>query len=170
MDKFVIFWVCVALVFSVTVCSIQGGVYAQIQPTKKISSNTTSSNGTGVVSVSATVTMPVSNETLDTKDRMLRTAVISFLNSGANVLKMADSDQPIVKTKIANEINKAIQNVEGTEATNAIIGVEVTKSLKSVNLRTVEKNHANSITISTSSTCKLVAIKSISCDNVVTIK
>ena len=167
MDKFVIVWFGFAMALSVSICHIQNEVYAQSQP---VSSNNTSSNVTSVVSVSASVVIPVSNETLDIKEKMLRTAVSSFLNSGLNVLKTSDSDLPIVKTKISNQINNAIQNVEGTEATNAIIGVEVGKALKSVISPTAQKTHAGFVTVMTSSTCKPAAGKSISCDNIITIK
>ena len=112
----------------------------------------------------------MSNETLDIKEKMLRSAVSSFLNSGQNVLKTSDSDVPIVKTKISNQINNVIQNVEGTEATNAIIGVEIGKALETVISPTAQKSHAGGITVMTSSTCKPAAVKSISCDNIVTIK
>ncbi len=169
MNKFgmVVFGFAMALL--VGICYIQNEIYAQSQPTATPSNNT-SSNGTGVVSVSASVVIQVSNETLDTKEKMLRTAVSSFLNSGQNVLKTSDSDLPIVKTKIANQINNAIQNVEGTEATNAIIGVEIGKALETVISPATQKSHAGIITVMTSSTCKPAAVKSISCDNIITIK
>ena len=181
MDKFVIAVFGFAMALLVAICHIQNEVYAQLQPPSALSnktlsqptaavSNKTSSNGTGVVSVSASVVMQVSNQTLDIKEKMLRAAVSSFLKSGQDVLKTSDSDLPIVKTKIANQINNAIQNVEGAEATNAIIGVEIGKALETVISPTAQKSHADIITVMTSSTCKPAAVKSISCDNIVTIK
>lgn len=166
MDKFVIVVFGFAMALLVAICHIQNEVYAQMQPTAPIS-NKTFSNGTSLVSVSASVKIQVSNATLDIKEKMLRTAVSTFLNSGQNVLKTSASDLPIVKTKIANQINNATQSVEGTEATNAIIGVEVGKALKTVISPTT---HTGFLTVMTSSTCKPAASKSISCDNIITIK
>lgn len=181
MDKFIIAVFGFAMVFLVAIYTIHNEVYAQSKPTVAVSnktqsqptvavSNKTGSNGSGVVSVSTSVVIQVSNETQDIKEKMLKTAVGNFLNSGQNVLKTSDSDLPIVKTKITNQINNAIQNVEGTEATNAIIGVEIGKALETVISPTAPKGHAGVITVMTSSTCKPAAVKSISCDNLVTIK
>ncbi len=114
--------------------------------------------------------MQVSNQSLKTKDGMLRSSVINFLNSGPNVLKTPETAQPDVKSKIVNQINNDTQSVEGSEATNAIIGVEVTKALKSLVSSSDKPNQSSIVTIQTSSTCKPLTVKSISCENTVTIK
>ena len=124
--------------------------------------------GKNVVKVSSSVAVDVSNSTLKIKDGMLRSAVSSFLNSGPNVLKTSVTNQPLVKTKIDNKINNVTQSVQGAEATNAIIGVEVSKALKTLVLSF--GNSTGVVTVDTSSTCKPSASKSISCDNTVTIK
>ena len=83
------------------------------------------------------------------------------------LLKASDADIPVVKTKITNRVNNAVQDVEGIEATKAIIGVEITKALKS---KIPSSNQSVIVTIDTSSTCKPSNIKLISCQNSVTIK
>lgn len=124
----------------------------------------TSTNSSGVVSVASTVIVSVSNETLKDKVDMLRSAVSTFLNAGVNVLKVSQSEQPTIKTKISNLINKDNQNVEGVEATNAIVGVELNKALRTV------ISSGGLITVQTISTCKPSSVDLISCENVVTLK
>ena len=126
-------------------------------------------NATTMVSVIANVTVPLSNDTLKKSEGMLKSAVASFLNSGSNTLKKADSDQPFVKTVIINKINNVTQNVQGTEATNAIIGVEISKSLKTIVSPSNKLNQTGMATIETSSKCKPSADKPISCENLVII-
>lgn len=158
-----------AIVLSLGMSYYSVNAYGQSQGTQG-SSKTTTDNGNSVVSVSASVTVQVANQSLKTKDGMLRSSVISFLNSGPNVLKTPETDPPDVKTKIINQINNDTQSVQGLEATNAIIGVEVSKALKSL-VSTSDKPNQNAIvTIQTSSTCKPLSVKSITCDNTVTIK
>lgn len=130
---------------------------------------TTTKETASIVTVSAIVTVPVSNDTIKTKDGMLRTSVIGFLNSGPNALKTSANDQPVVKSKIVNLVNNDTQNVEGPEATNAIVGVEISKALKSI----VSEGNASEnmmVTIQSSSSCKPTAVGSISCENTVTMK
>ena len=129
-------------------------------------SNTTSASGNSLVSISASVSVPVTNESLRNKDTMLRSAVIGFLNSGANVLKIPDEVMANVKTKIANQVSNMTQNVEGSEATNAIIGVEITKALRSL----ISSKGTGIVTVDASSTCKAPTDNMISCDNTVNIK
>ena len=123
-----------------------------------------------IVTVSSSVTVDVHNQTIKTKEATLKSAVIGFLNSGPNVLKTSDGYQVGTKTKISNQINNSTQSVEGIEATNAIIGVEIGKALKSTVARGSQSNQSDTITVATSSTCKPVADKSIACDNIITIK
>lgn len=126
--------------------------------------------GNNIVSVSASVSVQVSNETIKTKESMLRSAVVNFLTSGPNVLKTSETDLPNIKTKVVNQVNNDTQSIEGSEATNAIVGVEVSKALKTIVASTEKSAPIKSVTIQTSSTCKPSAVKSIACDNVVTIK
>jgi hypothetical protein len=160
--------ICTALVLSLCMSYFSVSTYGQSQEIANSSSKTTSDNS--VISVSASVTVQVSNESLKSKEGMLRSSVISFLNSGPNVLKTPESNQPDVKTKIVNQINNDTQSVQGLEATNAIIGVEVSKALRSLVSSSDKPNQNAIVTIQTSSTCKPLAIKSISCENTVTIK
>lgn len=158
-----------ALVLSLGMSYYSVNTYGQSQGTQS-SSKTTTDNGNSVVSVSASVTVQVGNESLKTKDGMLRSSVISFLNSGPNVLKTPQTNPPDIKTKIVNQINNDTQSVQGLEATNAIIGVEVSKALKSLVSSSDKPNQNAIVTIQTSSTCKPLAANSISCENAVTIK
>ncbi len=154
-----------AIVLSTFLLYLIMPVYGQSQ-----SSTTSATKAGDSVSVSASVTVQVTNESLKTKDGMLRSSVISFLNSGPNVLKTLATDQPIVKTKIVNQINNVTQSVQGLDATNAIIGIEVSKALKTIVSSTDKSNQEGTVAIQTSSTCKPMNTKAISCDNTVTIK
>jgi hypothetical protein len=138
---------------------------AQIQ--QGLSSSTNTLNQSSLVLLNASVSVPISNETIKIKEGMLRSAVISLLNSVANVLKGSDADVPVVKTQIINQINNAIQDIQGTEATNAIIGVEINKALRG---KISTSNQSSMITIDTSSNCKPSDDKIISCENSVTIR
>lgn len=167
MNKYFI-WMLVGLVFSVSICNIHTGVYGQSQP--KANAAESIGSGGSIVSVSASLTVQVSNETVKAKEGMLRSSVISFLNSGPNALKTSPNDQTLVNSKIANLVNNDTQNVQGIEATNAIIGVEISKALKTVLPSGSTPNVPGKVTILTSSTCKPSSANSISCDNAVTIK
>ena len=163
-------WISFALIFLV---SWQAqGTYAQSKP--DIGSLAQNSIGVGagnnVVSVSASVSVQVSNETIKAKESMLRSAVVNFLTSGPNVLKTSESDLPNIKTKVVNQINNATQSIEGSEATNAIVGVEISKALKTIVASTGKPAPIKPVTIQTSSTCKPSTVNLLACDNVVTIK
>lgn len=137
----------------------------------QIGSFTNSSvNTSSVVTVSSSVTIPVSNQSIKSNEVTLKSAVIGFLNSGPNVLKTSDITQTNAKTKIDNQINNATQIVEGIEATNAIVGVEVGKALRSVISSTTQQGQSGLVTITTSSTCKPSILKITSCENIITIK
>ncbi len=125
------------IVLSTSLLYLSMPVYGQSQ-----SATTSATKAGDSVSVSASVTVQVTNESLKTKDGMLRISVISFLNSGPNVLKTVATDQPIVKTKIVNQINNVTQSVQGLDATNAIIGIEVSKALKTIVSSTDKSNQA----------------------------
>jgi hypothetical protein len=147
-----------------------GTLYAQSQSKGDLSSSTTSKARSVEVTVSSTASVQVSNATLDAKNSMLKNAVMSFISSGPNVLKVTPSDQPLVKTKIANQISNTTQSVEGIEATYAIIGVEVYKALKTLIASTTGPNQTAIVTIGTTSKCTPSDGKLISCDNTVNIK
>lgn len=169
MQKSRLLGVCIAImVLSLSLCYSPSAIYSQSQ-SPKTGSNATSSDENSVVNVSASVTVQVANQTLKDKDAMLRSAVISFLNSGPNILKSKDGNQDVI-TKIVNKINNDTQNVQGTEATNAVIIVEITKALKSLIVHSTKPNQAAVVTIDTSSSCKPSDNKSIACQNTVTIK
>lgn len=163
-------WIITTIVMSITVLAFSGPINGQAQPTGSTPPNQVMSNTNSVVSVSSSVTVQVSNDSLKAKDGMLRSAVSSFLNSGPNVLKTSPSDQPVVKSKISNLISNDTQSVEGIEATNAIVAVEVSKAIKTAVSTSDKPGQSAMVTIQTSSTCKPLATKSISCDNTVTIK
>lgn len=128
-----------------------------------------SSNKARSSSITSSITMDLSNDTLKSKTSMLWEAVVGFLKSGPNLLKTSASD-PIVKTKITNKINNDSQSVEGVEATNAILSVEITKALRSVNSSSFVAKQTGIVTIETTSLCKPSDVKSISCQNNVVIK
>lgn len=100
--------------------------YAQLQPIA------TSASGKDLVSVNATVTLDVGNDTYKTRTGILTSAVVNFLKSGPNILTMSGSINTVVKTQIVNQINNSTQSLEGTEATNAIVGVEIGGAIKSL--------------------------------------
>lgn len=162
MRKCLLLSVCTALVLTLGVSYFSVNTYGQSQVSY------TSENS--IVSVSASVTVQVTNESLKAKDGMLRSSVFGFLNSGAGILKTSVSDQPTIKTKISNQVNNATQSVEGAEATNAIIGVEISKALRTVVSSSDKPNQTASVTIETTSKCKPVQIGSILCENSVKIK
>lgn len=165
MNNNVIFCLSISIVFFISVMSVS---YVQAQLSPNMGSKIKSGNATSVL-VSSSVSVPVSNETLKSKEGLLRSAVINFLNSGPNVLKSSPTDQPAVKSKIANQISKDTQNVEGIEATNAIIGVEVAKALKQLISAGTDPNQTSVISIDTTSKCTPTNTL-ISCDNSVTIR
>jgi hypothetical protein len=137
--------------------------------TNNTSGNTNSTSGNSVVSVSSSIAIPVSNQTSKMSETTLKSSVTSFLNSGPNVLKTSDA-RISSNTKIINKINNDTQNVQGGEATSAIVGVEISKALKTIVPPTSQQNKASLITITTSSTCKPSSASVIACDNTVEIK
>ncbi len=150
-------WICFALSLSVAIGHLPGSVYGQSPP----------STVKNTSQVSSSLTVQVSNETII---GVLTPAVFNLIYSGASIFKTSDSDKLIMKTKIDNQINNATQNVEGTDAANAIIGIEIGRAVRSVISPTADKHQTGPITIDTSSICKLMAVKSITCDNSVKIK
>ena len=159
----------VVLFLAISVCISPVGIYAQSQLTPNPQSKMISASGSSVVTVSLSVTVPVSNQTIKTNEGTLKSAIIGLLNSGPNIFKTSDNFQVSTKTKIANQINNATQNVEGIEATNAIVGVEIGKALRSVISPTSKQNYTALITVMASSTCK-PASGAISCDNAISMK
>jgi hypothetical protein len=151
-----------ALVFAISTTTI---VNAQF-PSASNSSNAT--QGSDSAAVSATLNVQVKNATSETEDRMLRNSIIGFLTSGPNVLKSIPNEQAVVKTNIMNEISNTTQSVEGVEATNAIVGVELTKAIKSL-ISKSDPSQGAIIVVSTTSSCK-VASSGLICDNAVTLK
>lgn len=166
MQKSGLLWVCVALILSLFFCPFPTTIYAQSESREDSSSRTTGA-ANDVVSVSASITVQVANETLKLKEGTVRSAIVGLFNSGLGILKTSDSDQPISKTKITNQISNTTQSVEGTEATYAVIGVEISKAFKSV---ISSSNNTGSVTLELSSTCKPAGVKMTSCDNSLDIK
>lgn len=142
-------------------------VHAQSQSSG--ASPSTSASGNNGASVTTSVTVEVKNETLKIKNGILTSALNGFLNSAPDVLMTSDNDQVVVKTKIENQINNNTQNVQGTDATNAIIGVEITKALKSLVSSSGKSNQTAFVTIESSSTCKPSTTNLISCENTIKI-
>ena len=168
MQKLSPLWLCLAIVLSIYIWHPPSAVTAQSQSTTGITSKV-SGSGNDEVTVGATANIKVSNATLTAKDKNLRNAIIGFLNSGPNLLKTIPSDQPIVKTKVTNQLSNTTQSVEGIEATGAIIAVEVTKALKSL-ISSKGPNQTAFVNVETSSTCKPSSADMISCQNSVTLK
>jgi hypothetical protein len=145
-------------------------IYAQSQSAEDSSSGTTPSDGNNMVSVTASITMQVSNETAKVREGVLRSAVVGLFNSGVGILKTSDSTELITKTKITNQINNTTQSVEGIEATNAVIGVEISKALRSVVSLLNNTGQTDTISLDISSACKPAGVKVTSCENSVIIK
>lgn len=144
---------------------------AQIVPPTNSTNSTGSAEATGnIASVRSSVAIQVTNSTMKTNEATLKSAINSFLNAGADVLKTSDSYQLNIQTKIVNQITNATQNVQGTEATNAIVGVELGKALKTVTSPSDLQKSAAVIRVETASTCKDSAGNFINCDNSITIK
>lgn len=159
---------CLALLFSLSLSHFSAEVVGQSQSGSNNVLKSKSSTGNSMVSLTSSITVPISNETLKIENGMLVSAVFSYLGSGPNVLKTLANDQTAVTTKITNKINNDTQLVEGAEATNAIIGVEIGKALKSIISSPNKPNQTGTVTVETSSNCK-PAMGSISCENSVTI-
>jgi len=153
------------LIVSISGSSLSGS--GQVMPGN---SKMISGSGNVVVSVNTSLKVPVSNDSLKNTEGMLRSSVVNFLNSGPNVLKSQDSSQPDVKTKIMNSINNDTQDVQGIEATNAIIAVEFGKALRTLVSSSSSPNQTAIVTISTTSTCKPSTTKILYCENTVSIK
>lgn len=156
------------LTFSILI--VTGVVNAQSSTSTDTASKTNSSSQRNTVSVSASVTIEINNATYKTKETMLKAAVTGFLTSGPNVLKKTPTDQPSVKTKIINKLTNATQAVEGVDATNAILGIEMSRGLKIVNSSSWNQKQPGIIGVDTSSTCKPSGSGLITCDNSVTIR
>ena len=161
--------VCVILALSISVWHFPAISYAQSQNLTNTLSKTTPTEQKISVSVSSSVTLPVTNQTFKTNQGTLRSAVLDLLNAGPDVLKSSDGNQLAMQTKITNQINNDTQVVQGQEATNAIIGVEINKGLTST-ISSKNQTQGGVITVQTSSTCKPSAGTSVSCQNTVTIK
>ena len=169
MLKSTLVWISVVLIFALstlhyaTIANAQS--QSKLKEPLKIKSNENSS-----VSVSAIVKVQITNETFKAKDGILKSAVGGLLNSGANILKTPGSVDPVTKSKIVNLINNVTQNVQGTEATNAIIGVEISKALKTANMTSDKPHQTAIVTVESLSNCKPSTANMISCENTVTIK
>jgi hypothetical protein len=170
---------CVGLILSISLL-LPWITYAQAQITSNSSNNlpgsavSVSSNSSNnlpgsAVSVSSTVSIQVSNITIKTDEATLKSAITGFLNSGPSIFKTSESYQLNASTQISNEIDGTKHTVQGMEATNAIVGVELSKGLRNL-VSSVPQNQTNTITVGTSSACKPSAPNIISCANEVVIK
>lgn len=162
MNEFIVLSAALAFAVFFVMSASSVAVYGQLKTVQN------SSSSSSVVSVSATVGVQVSNATMKTKESMLRSSVISFLNSGPNVLKLPGNDQVDVKSMIQNKLNNDTQNVQGVEATNAVVGVEINKALRKVVSSAGDPNQLVLVTIQTTSSCK--SAQTTTCDNTVVIK
>lgn len=170
MQKLCSLSICIILVLSLSIWLISAKSHAQLQPTSNSTSINAPTNGNNGVSVSSSVTLHVTNQTFKSNQGTLRSAVLDILNSGPSILKTLDGNQLIIKTKFNNQINNATQIVEGLEATNAIIGVELGKALTSIISSVKNQNQSGIVSVQTSSTCKAAPAISISCENNIVIK
>lgn len=113
----------------------------------------TSENKAKMILANSSISLKVRNDTQATDYGRLKDTVISFLNLHSGITMTSDCEDARVKTTISNEINDEIQYLEGSETANAIVGVEITKALKSLvssdgTIETV------SVTIKLSSSCE----------------
>jgi hypothetical protein len=168
MQKYQLVGVCVVLALSLTLWHLPATSYAQLQiPTN--TSKTTPVEKNISVSVSSTVTLPVTNQSFRTNQGTLKSAAIDLINAGPNVLKTSDENKITMQTKITNQINNDTQVVQGVEATNAILGVEINKGLTHI-VSATNQTQGGIVTLQISSTCKPSAANSIICDNTLVIK
>jgi hypothetical protein len=140
-------------------------VYSQIQPTPMANISAPAAS----VSVSSSLSVPVDNQTIKANEGTLRSGILGFLNSAPNILKTSSSFQPLTKTKITNEINNTTQIVEGADATNAIVGVELGRALRTVVDSSDTQDGGGPVVVTTSSSCTPIA-GPLTCNNTVVIK
>lgn len=159
MSQLELLLICFVLISSIFMSNLIQTAYPQANISKPRNSQ-----------ISATLTLDISNETLKAKTDLLWSSVVGFLSSGPKILKSPATTDPVVKTKITNKINNETQTVEGVEATNAILSVEITKALRTVNSSSFTANRTGIVTIDTTSLCKPSDVKSIACQNNVEIK
>jgi hypothetical protein len=155
-------WTCIILVLPLFTSDLNQSVYSQTTVTNNSSTNGDKSQ------ISASISLHIRNETLQVKIDSLWAAVVGFLNSGPNLLKVSATTDPIVKTIITNIINNTTQTVEGVEATNAVLSVEITRALRTVNSSLGVSS--NVVTVDTTSLCNPSGDNSIACQNNVTIE
>ena len=122
-------WALIGLIFSVLGLQLPSLGFAQIQPNSTFA---TSAGVKNLVSVNASITLDLSNETAKERTGILTSAVGNYLKSGPNTLTMSATINPGVKTAIVNQITNSTQSLEGTEATNAILGVEIGGAIKTI--------------------------------------
>jgi hypothetical protein len=169
-QKLRLLWIFGILALSISTSYSLEKVHAQLVQTDNSSNTDRIRIEDSMVSLNASIRVEVDNQSLKTKNVMLGSAVVALLSTGQAVLKTPDSSQPIVKTQINNQINNSTQSVEGTEATNAILGIELLKALNTVNSSSYNQNEPGVITVDTSSTCEPSVMDLISCDNSIIMK
>ena len=157
-------WGLVGLILSIAVWESATLAYGQLQSNKG-----GFADGKNIISVNASITVDVSNDTYKAKSAMLTSAVTNFLNSGPNVLKTDPSSKALVQSKILNQFVNNTQTLEGTEATNAIIGVEINKAMRSVISSLSNSNQTSTVRIDTFTRCMTLALGT-SCSNTIMIK
>jgi hypothetical protein len=162
--------VCVVLALSLCLWHFPAISYAQFHNPTNTPSNTTPVEQNVLVSVNSTVTLPVTNQTFKSNQGTLRSVTIDLINAGPDVLKTSDENKITIQTKITNHINNDTQVVQGVEATNAIIGVEINKGLTGIVSSTHNQSQGGIVTIQISSTCKQTAANSIFCENTLVLK
>jgi hypothetical protein len=114
--------------------------------------------------INAGLTLQATNETINSA--VLSPAINSLLNLGPFVFKTSESQQFIMNTKIENQVNNVTQNIEGTDAAYAVVGINIVNALKT--LVTSTDQHAVSIHVTI--TCKSITTAKTTCNNVVQIK
>ena len=123
-----LFWAGIPVTLSFFILYFQGTVYAQLQYAGNSSTYMTPATVNNIASVSPSITVQGSNETLKVKEATLKNSAVDLLNGANDVLKTSDSDQVVTKTNI-NQKNNSRQNVESKEATNPTIEVETAHRL-----------------------------------------
>jgi hypothetical protein len=149
-------WVCIAIASSVFISTVLVEAGAQTPSTRN--STLASSD------INAGLTLQAANETINSA--VLSPAINSLLNLGPFVFKTSDSQQFSMKTKIENQVNNVTQNIEGTDAAYAVVGINIVNALKTL----VNSMDQHQVTIHVTTTCKSMTIANTTCNNVVQIK
>ena len=100
MKRSELLWACIAAIVSFCIFHSHVTIYAQSLPAGNSSTRVTPGNLSNAATVSSTITLQVSNETMKVKEATLKNSVIDVLNAPNDVLKTSDSDQSLPRLKL----------------------------------------------------------------------